>query len=198
MLWVPYTLSKVSLGYNTLDLGQLWTDKAYQQLKFWKLPYLPPLSGVQSVLKISSIQHSHWLTLTWSGCHILWLRSVWAIIHWTLVNNGQIRLINSWNFESCLMWLRSAESNQFSKLVQFNIHFDWLWHVLGAIFFKFGLIGLYYSGPWVITFRLSISTVEIFLKSVGLGSAETLWVPEISSIQDSLWLTLTCSGCYIL
>ena len=142
MLWVQSTLSKISLGYNTLYLGQLRTELAYQQLKFQKLPYLPPLSGGKSVLKINSIQHSLWLTLTCSGCNILCLRSVWAIIHWTLVNYGQIRLINSWNFESCLICLRSAEYNQFSKLVQFNIHIDWLWHDLGAIFFVKGQFGL--------------------------------------------------------
>ena len=39
-------------------------------------------------------------------------------------------------------------------------------------------------------FWFSISTVEIFEKNEGFGWAETLWVPEISSIQDSLWLTL--------
>ena len=135
ILWGPYTLSKVSLDYNTLDLGQLRTDKAYQQLKFQKLPYLAPLSGGKSVLKISSIQHSLWLTLTCSGCNKHCLRAFWAIIQWTLVNYGQIRLINSWIFKSCLIFLRSAEENQFSKLVQFNIHFDLLWHVLGAIYF---------------------------------------------------------------
>ena len=118
------------------------------------------------------------------GLFGLYYTGPWVITFWFSISTVEI-------FEKMRV---SAEPRpfEFQKLVQFKIHFDWLWHVLGAIFFKLCLFGLYYTGAWVITFWFSISTVEIFEKNEVLGSAEALWVPEISSIQDSLWLTLTC------
>ena len=81
-----------------------------------------------------------------------------------------LAILEIFNKNTFLGW---PEKNEFQKLVQFKIHFDWLWHVLGAIYFELGQFGKHYTRLWVKMDRLSLPIVEIFNKNTFLGWAET-------------------------